>query len=357
VFSLRTSPPVVARLASVTLDPTTQRRTPGEARELGLTPLTDLELTQGSYQLSLPLGDGREVSYPFVVRRGAALTLDIPLPTPASVPPGFIHVPAGEFLFGSPDDEIIRRFFTTAPQHPVRTAAYQIARSETTYAEWLTFLRALPPAERARYLPTSGTMLLGAGINLTSSKEGVWSLSITAGDQTYRAVEGEPIVYTSRGANARQDWLKMPASGLSVADAEAYVAWLARTARVPRARLCTDWEWERAARGADGRRYPSGDRIDPEDVNIDTTYGKLAETTGPDEVGLHPASRSQLGLDDTTGNVWEWVRSSLAPTGAVARGGAFAYDDVTGLTVNRMLLPGNTRDSTVGLRVCATPAP
>ena len=249
----------------------------------------------------------------------------------------------------------MRRFFTTAPQHEVRTDAYLIARYETTYAQWLAFLRDLPGDERAKYLPSSRTMLLGAGISLAESKDGIWSLSIAAGDLVLKADEHQPIVYPTRKLNASMAWSKMPVTGVNLEDANAFVAWLDRTRRVPGARLCTDWEWERAARGADSRRYPHADGLDPKDANIDMTYGKIAEDMGPDEVGLHPSSASPFGVEDMVGNAWTWVKSSLAVDEGVIRGGSFAYDDVTATSINRTVLPLDTRDSTVGIRVCATP--
>ena len=108
-------------------------------------------------------------------------------------------------------------------------------------------------------------------------------------------------------------------------------------------------------RGADARRYPQGDRLEPADANIDQTYAKVAEGMGPDTVGLHPGSRSPFGLDDGAGNVWEWVVSSLSADEYVVRGSSYAYDDVSCLIVNRGLLPPSLRDPTIGLRVCATP--
>ena len=246
-------------------------------------------------------------------------------------------MPEGRFLYGSPDEEIIRKFFVTVPQHEVSTPAYLIAQHETTYAEWLEFLRDLPPAERARYLPSSDTMLWGAGIVLTPSKEGRWSLTIPAGEKVFKAWENEPIIYAGRPIHATQDWLKMPVSGINLPDVRAYLAWLDRTGRLPRARLCNDWEWERAARGADERRYPHGDSLRPEEANIDLTYGKDAGSRGPDMVGLHPESRSPFGLDDMSGNTFEWVSLARDTESGILRGKRTVCRVVTAATPTRYL--------------------
>jgi formylglycine-generating enzyme required for sulfatase activity len=131
------------------------------------------------------------------------------------------------------------------------------------------------------------------------------------------------------------------------------VAWLARTGRVPGARLCSELEWERAARGVDGREYPHGDTLAAGQANIDSTYGKEPGGFGPDEVGSHPASRSPFGVDDMAGNVWEWTRSSLEPGVPVARGGSYYFAATTARSANRELPEPGLKDLTVGLRVCA----
>ena len=353
-LSLRTTPSVPVTIAEYTQDPATQRSVLGEPRPLGQTPLVAVELPQGSYQLTLQVAQDLKIAYPLIVRRGEELALSLPLPTPSQIPEGFVYVPAGRFLFGCPDDEILVKFFYTPPQHTVETDAFLIARRETTYADWLTFIRALPASEQAPFLPGDSTLgATDAGIRLALEKD-TWKLIITAGDKTYAAVEGQPFVYSERALNSRQDWARMPLSGIDVPSANAYMAWLDRTGRVPGARLCTDWEWERATRGADGRRFPHGEQFEPADANSLNTYRKASEV-GPDEVGLHPASRSPFGLDDAAGNVFEWVTSSLIPGDHVIRGGAFAYDYVMAISVNRTVSAPETRDATVGLRVCATP--
>jgi formylglycine-generating enzyme required for sulfatase activity len=173
--------------------------------------------------------------------------------------------------------------------------------------------------------------------------------------RTYRAAAGQPIVYESRDQRASQDWLRFPVTGISGEDVDAYLNWLDRTGRVPRARLCREDEWERAARGADGRQYPHGDRLAPNDANFDATYGKQDDAYGFDEVGSHPTSRSPFGVDDMVGNARELTISVLEDTKLVVRGGDFFRSLSTNAVVNREYVTAAQRAPHVGLRVCADP--
>ncbi|HVE82785.1 MAG TPA: protein kinase, partial [Myxococcales bacterium] len=105
----------------------------------GVAPAT-LTLPPGSYRLTVG-----EALYPLLLHRGESRV--VALPANVSPPPGFAFIPGGPFLFGSEDGFEVRQFLQTAPIHERLTGPYFLARHETTYAEWIEFLKALPPAE------------------------------------------------------------------------------------------------------------------------------------------------------------------------------------------------------------------
>lgn len=102
-------------------------------------------------------------------------------------------------------------------------------------------------------------------------------------------------------------------------DARAYAIWLSRTTG-SRWRLPSELEWEKAARGPDGRRFPWGDSFDP----------KLANSAdlGPFDtvpVGSFPGGVSPYGLLDAAGQVFEWTLSGARTGRFIVKGGS--WDD------------------------------
>jgi formylglycine-generating enzyme required for sulfatase activity len=324
----------------------------GEPQPLGATPLADVTLPPGSLVLELTSPGRPPVTYPLLAGRDERISITVPLPT--NIPDGFAYVPPGRTLVGSGDDESVRAFFKAIPQHPVTTPGYLIARHETTFADWLAFLDDLPPAERAKHTPSAGSAGAQGGIVALTRGASGWELAMQPGSTLLRAVAGATVRYPERTTLAEQDWLRMPVMGISFDDALAYAAWAARTGRVPGARLCTEAEWERAARGADGRAFPHGDVLAPTDANVDETYGKNPASFGPDEVGRHPNSRSPFGVDDLAGNVWELVATDATPAQPVARGGSFYFAATTARIANRETPDRTYRDISVGMRLCAS---
>jgi eukaryotic-like serine/threonine-protein kinase len=320
------------------------------AREVPAT--GSIDLPPGSYVLIATAPQRADVRYPMVLHRGEEAAIVIDLPAADAIPPGFVPIPAGEFQFGSKSDEETRRFLSTVPVHTRRTAPFLIGRHEVTFAEWIAFLDTLPPDQRARHTPKAeGDLSVGGGIRMVSGSQG-WSLHLELGGQDTAADVGEPLRYPKRDRRIEQDWLKFPVTGIDAFNGEAYAAWLDQSGLVRGARLCTELEWERAARGADRRIYPHGDRLSPDDANFDATYGREPGAQGLDEVGSHPASTSPFGLADMLGNAFEWTRSVLGP-GYVLRGGSFFYDPKTCQLTNRGEVLATSRSISLGVRICA----
>jgi formylglycine-generating enzyme required for sulfatase activity len=329
---------------------------PGAPRQLvGQAPLPAQTVPPGSLVLVFEAPGRLTTRLPVLLSRGENFQQRIALPAADAAPPDMIYVPPGRFLFGSADGDDLRRgFLNAAPVHEVRTAGYYIARHEVTFAQWIEILDALPPGERRRRTPSSDTP--SSSLTLTEIGPARWRLALTATTHTYIAETGQRLRYEHRTRRAEQDWTRFPVSAVSYDDAVAFAAWLDRTRRVPGARLCDEYEWERAARGADGRTFPGGSTLLPDDANIDVTYGRDPLAFGPDEVGSHPASQSPVGADDMAGNVWEWTRSVQTAGVPVERGGGWYYAQLSARSVNREPGEPTQRHVHIGLRVCATPS-
>jgi len=91
-----------------------------------------------------------------------------------------------------------------------------------------------------------------------------------------------------------------PVVGISWFEAEAYANWLSERTG-PRYRLPTEAEWEKAARGTKGLKYPWGNEFDKNLCNSDESG---LDRTSP--VGIFPKGKSLYGCFDMAGNVWEW---------------------------------------------------
>ncbi len=199
----------------------------------------------------------------------------------APVPTGMLYVPAGSFIMGSDEDSDAEK-----PRREVYVDAFFIDKFEVTNAQYLRFVRAVrrpPPGPVEPSAP--------GGHN-------VW-----------------------RGANVPREFLNLPVVNVAWEDAAAYAAWA-------RKRLPTEAEWEKAARGTDGRRYPWGGDFARGYCNVD---GK-----GAARGGSYPHDISVFGCFDMAGNVAEWTADwyKTYPGGPqrwlyegtrVVRGGAWDY--------------------------------
>lgn len=193
-----------------------------------------------------------------------------------------------------------------------------------------------PPGE-----PVAGMALIPAGqfIYGPEAKEQRISLPAFSMD-VYEVTNAEyakvrPHEYPADKANH-------PVVNVSWYDAKRYCEAVAK-------RLPTEQEWEKAARGTDGRHYPWGDTWDPKRANSDNRFG------GTTPVGQFPAGKSPYGLLDMAGNVWEWTASEQGGNKDL-RGGSWYGNAIHLRTANRDDYSPDLRDGNGGFR-CARGAP
>jgi formylglycine-generating enzyme required for sulfatase activity len=215
--------------------------------------------------------------------------------------PQMVTVPAGPFLMGTPESEVDELFNLLkketerakrewvekeAPQHEVTLDGYAIARYPVTNADF------------GRFIEDGGY----------ETRE-YWT------DAGWKQKESDGWTQPRYWEDEKWNDPSQPVVGVSWYEALAYCRWLsARSGRDYR--LPTEAQWEKAARGSDGRRYPWGDDWDPARCNN--------EESGPGHttpVGQYPEGDSPYGVSEMVGQVWEWCSSKYGGAEAKPRFG------------------------------------
>ncbi len=321
---------------------------------IGVTPLGNVALEQGAYLLEFDLPDHVHVKYPILANRAEQIAVQVDLPRSQDIPPGFSYIPSGAYISGSTADEDFRQgTLKSMPAHRAIISSYLISKYETTNYQWLEYIKTLSAIERTKSKnQISRSDRPGDAFVKLDNKQWQITLSIEFEPRNYK--EGEPVIYKSRTNRKYQDWYKLPISCAALENGQAYADWLDRTNRLPGATVCNEYQWQRAARGADGRAYPHGERVDPGEANYNLTYDYNNSLMGIDEVGSYPASASVFDVFDLPGNVAEITTLGHDKHRAYYRGGRNAESafpmrtDYLGEPITEDLsIPG------VGFRICA----
>ena len=193
------------------------------------------------------------------------------------IPEGMVLIPEGLFLMGSTKQDIDKlleldrnietvRLDNEMPQREVFMSAYVIDKYPVTNAEYKKFIESD-----------------GYGQKVFWSDAGWQYIS-----QSHPLENGDTDVILNGEGDC-------PAVNVSWYEAEAFAKWAGK-------RLPTEAEWEKAARGTDGRMYPWGNTF--EKINLNCSESKNEK---PAPVTKYPQGQSPYGCFDMAGNVWEWT--------------------------------------------------
>jgi formylglycine-generating enzyme required for sulfatase activity len=306
-----------------------RRLLPLGTRSLGRTPLPAVPLVLGTYLVTASAPAlRRPVRFPIVIKGGSQLRISLDLRALADQDEDEVLVPGGLAMLGGDDGT------PGGPQiREVQVETFFIQERPVSFREYLAFL-------------TEVMETLGPQGKALAPRHGQNAPFWSWNGKSFAPAE------IAQWGDDPERLLDVPVFGVDLRCAEAYAGWKSkRTGR--RYRLPSETEWEKAARGTDGRLYPWGD-------HFDASFCAMRESSPgaprPQPRGQFDADISPFGVRDMAGGVSDWVipTSETRRKGVreiVSRGGAWSdwrADCV--LTVHRTYLVGE-RSARVGFRL------
>ncbi len=188
---------------------------------------------------------------------------------------GFVEIPAGSFVMGSDPDQECKVSDDEQPQHRIYLPSFYIARFPVTVAQFRVF------CEATLYAPEDRESLSDAD------------------NRPVRSVSWcEALQYCDWLTETLTAWCGTPNS------LRLLLLGKSGDGRLWRCTLPSEAEWEKAARGSDGRTFPWDGVLTPDHANFDASGIGSTSTVGAFSLG-----RSPYEVEDMAGNVWEWTRS------------------------------------------------
>ncbi len=283
--------------------------------EVGPAPISGLSLQRGNYELVIE-GEGLVgARFPLALEAGETAGLHVNLPRFETFPEDFCFIPGGPYLKGGDGES-----FGYLKGRVVDVSCFALARFPVTMGEYFQFLRETQRtgfthdgyvARAPRLRPDTG-FLFGKHPDAARGYDPLW-----------------------------------PVFGVSWDDAQAYCAW--HSSVFFPVRLPTDDEWEKAARGGDGRVYPWGN-------GIKHHYCHMREHKpgiGPMAVGALATDLSPYGVRDMAGGVREWCADWFNPSAQerLCRGGSWLDGQIMSRAASRIGMRQDRVKTNLGFRL------
>lgn len=319
------SEPTGAEVFLYRLEPREFRIESRSFRYLGQTPLRLNEVDLGSWLILIKKPGCSTSKYHLNVRHAKDYTVHVRLPERGRIPMGSEFVPAGTSIIGGDIHAL-----DPLPWGEVEVREFVLATAPVTIQQYVQFLDDLFDDEERWQERVPCIHGKHALFERVDGKTGFNPRALRALRARPEAAACTPIV------------------GISPRCAEQYVRWLTARSDFP-LRLPTEIEWERAARGADGRFFPWGDGFDPAFCASRLSYERRMRLS---RVGAFPTDVGPFGHFDMVGNVAEITAGTHHYVdGYVLRGGSWRADENVCRAASRRAIDVDTKSDEAGFRL------